>query len=50
MASRMIGWRTFVPHASAIVVAATTDMMRVFLWVVTSSGATMMVEEQVELS
>jgi hypothetical protein len=37
--------RTFVPHASAIAVAATTDMMRVFLWVVTSSWATMMVDE-----
>jgi hypothetical protein len=33
--------RTFVPHASAMAVAATTDMMRVFLWVMTSSLAAM---------
>jgi hypothetical protein len=37
--------RTLVPHASAIAVAATTDMMRVFLWVMTSSWATMMASE-----
>jgi hypothetical protein len=40
--------RTFVPHASAIAVAAITEMMRVFLWVVASSWGTMMVNEGCE--